>query len=532
MMRLIRLISSMRCSCVGSRPAVSAMTTSISRERAAAMASNTTAPGSPPDWATTATAFFSPQAASCSRAAARKVSPAASSTERPRFWKYLASLPIEVVLPEPLTPASMTTRGFLPDKSSGCSSGPSVSTSIARSSAFSCFAVCSRRARSRKPAIRNRVASTPTSLASNAASSVSNSTGSIASPPKSPESRERVFVSPSLRRAAQERCRRTFSDDGSSIGEAGGRENAFTSRDFPVYHEQVHRARLPLAMQLEADRMANLVIRPEEFAREMKVVMEERRRSYEDRPRSLLSENLLATAFAAHPYKWPTIGWMQDLENMSWRDARDWYKHWYAPNNAIVVVVGDIEPHEVLAWARRYYGALAPKAIPARKALVEPVQRGPKRVTVKAPAELPYVRLGYKAPVLRDIAKDWEPFAISLLAEVLGGSDAARLHQVLVRERRVATSVGADYEMVSRGPGMVFVEAAAAQGRSGAELEDGVRQTIARIAADGVAAEELNRAKVQLLAQLVYKRDSFFAQALELGELEASGLSFRDADRI
>jgi zinc protease len=272
--------------------------------------------------------------------------------------------------------------------------------------------------------------------------------------------------------------------------------------------------------------------RPEEFAREIKVVMEERRRSYEDRPRSLLNENLLATAFAAHPYKWPTIGWMQDLENMSWRDARAWYRHWYAPNNAIVVVVGDVEPQKVLAWARRYYGALAPKAIPARKTLGEPVQRGLKRVTLKAPAELPYVRLGYKAPVLRDMAKDWEPFAISLLAELLGGSDAARLHQVLVRERRVATSVGVDYEMISRGPGMVFVEAAAAQGRGGAELEAGVREVIARIAADGVTAEELNRAKVQLLARLVYKRDSFFAQALELGELESSGLPYRDADRI
>jgi zinc protease len=316
------------------------------------------------------------------------------------------------------------------------------------------------------------------------------------------------------------------------VAEAGGRDNAFTSTDFTVYHEQVHRDRLPLAMQLEADRMANLVIRPEEFAREIKVVMEERRRSYEDRPRSLLIESLLATAFAAHPYKWPTIGWMQDLENMGWRDARAWYKQWYAPNNAIIVVVGDVEPEKVLDWARRYYGALASKAIPARKTLGEPPQRGLKRVMVKAPAELPYVRLGYKAPVLRDIAKDWEPFAISLLAELLGGSDAARLHQVLVRERRIATSVGADYEMVSRGPGMVFVEAAAAQGRSGSDLEAGVREVIAGIAAAGVTAEELNRAKVQLLAQLVYKRDSFFAQALELGELESTGLSYRYADRV
>jgi len=150
------------------------------------------------------------------------------------------------------------------------------------------------------------------------------------------------------------------------VAEAGGRDNAFTSTDYTVYHEQVHRDRLPFVMSLEADRMANLQIRPEEFAREIKVVMEERRMSYDDQPRSLLDESLLATAFAAHPYKWPTIGWMQDLQNMSWQDALAWYRHWYAPNNATVVVVGDVDPDRVLAWAKRYYGPLARKAVPAR----------------------------------------------------------------------------------------------------------------------------------------------------------------------
>ena len=316
------------------------------------------------------------------------------------------------------------------------------------------------------------------------------------------------------------------------VAEAGGRENAFTSTDFTVYHEQVHRDRLPLAMRLEADRMVNLVVRPEEFAREIKVVMEERRLSYEDRPRSLLYENLLATAFAAHPYKWPTIGWMQDLQNMSWEDAQSWYRRWYAPGNATVIVVGDVEPQQVLALARRYYGVLPRRTIPGRKALAEPAQRGIKRVTLKAAAELPYVRLGYKVPALRDPANDWEPFAISLIAEALGGNDAARFNQILVRERRIATSAEADYELISRGPGMLFLSAAAAKGRSGAELEDGMREIVARVAAEGVTAEELERAKVQRLAQIVFRRDSFFAQALELGELESVGLSFRDADRI
>jgi zinc protease len=316
------------------------------------------------------------------------------------------------------------------------------------------------------------------------------------------------------------------------VAEAGGRDNAFTSTDYTVYHEQVHRDRLPFVMRLEADRMANLIIRPEEFAREIKVVMEERRMSYEDQPRALLDENLLATAFAAHPYQWPTVGWMHDLQNMNWRDAAAWYKSWYAPNNATVVVVGDVDPDQVLVWAKRYYGAVARKAIPARKPLSEPAQRGIKRVALKAPAELPYVRLGYKAPALRDPSKDWEPFAISVLVKVLGGNDAARLNQILVRERRIATSAGAEYEPISRGPGMVFLNAAAAQGHGGAELEAALREIVARVAAEGVTPEELQRAKVQLLAQLVYRRDSFFAQAMELGELESTGLSFRDADRI
>ncbi|HEY6241216.1 MAG TPA: insulinase family protein, partial [Burkholderiales bacterium] len=191
-----------------------------------------------------------------------------------------------------------------------------------------------------------------------------------------------------------------------------------------------------------------------------------------------------------------------------------------------------VEPERVLAWARRYYGPLAPRANPVRKLFSEPIQRGIKYVTVKAPAELAYVRLGYKAPALRDPANDWEPFAISLLVQLLGGDDAARLNQILVRERRIATSAEAEYELISRGPGMIFLDAAAAQGHSGAELETALREIVARIASEGVAPEELERAKVQRLAQLVYRRDSFFAQALELGELESSGLSFRDADRI
>jgi zinc protease len=316
------------------------------------------------------------------------------------------------------------------------------------------------------------------------------------------------------------------------VAEAGGRDNAFTSTDVTVYHQQVHRDRLQFVMGLEADRMANLAIRPEEFAREIKVVMEERRLSTEDQPRALLDESLSSTAFAAHPYMWPTIGWMADLQNMTWKDARAWYKSWYAPNNATLVIVGDVDPAQVVAWAKKYYGPVARRPLPLRKPQSEPPQRGIKRVVVKAPAELAFVRFAYKVPALRDAEKDWEPYAVAVLAKVLGGNDAARLNQTLVRDRRIATSAGADYELLSRGPGMLFLNAAAAQGHTGSELEEALRNVAAQIVSRSASPEEVQRAKVQLLSELVFRRDSFFAQAMELGELEASGLSFRDADRI
>src|SRR5258706_5209365 len=142
------------------------------------------------------------------------------------------------------------------------------------------------------------------------------------------------------------------------IAAAGGRDNAFTSRDATGYHQQLHKSRLALSFELEADRMANLQLSPEEFAKEIKVVMEERRLATEDRAQGMCFEQLMATALLAHPYRAPTVGWMSDLEHMTWRDARDWYDRWYAPNNATVVVVGDVEPREVFALAERYFGGI------------------------------------------------------------------------------------------------------------------------------------------------------------------------------
>ena len=316
------------------------------------------------------------------------------------------------------------------------------------------------------------------------------------------------------------------------IAAAGGRENAFTNRDYTAYFQQVPKTALPLMFELEADRMSNLLVTADEFSREIKVVMEERRLRTEDQPRALVAEALNAEAYFAHPYRWPVIGWMNDLENMSYLDARNWYARWYVPNNALVVVVGDVKAEEVFALAQKYYGRIKAGPLPARKPQTEPEQRGVRRLVVKAPAELPYLLMGWKCPVLRDVDKDWQPYALEVLAGVLDGNESARLNQSLVRNSRLASEVGAGYDATARGPGMCFLEGTPSQGRSALELEAGLRAELARIVQDGVTEDELARVKAQVVASQVFKRDSIFGQAMEIGQFETAGLSHKDIDRV
>jgi zinc protease len=314
------------------------------------------------------------------------------------------------------------------------------------------------------------------------------------------------------------------------IAAAGGRENAFTSHDYTAYFQMLHASRLPLATRLEADRMRNLTLSEKEFKKEIKVVMEERRWRTEDRPRSLLFEQLMAVAYLVHPYRRPVIGWMSDLESMTVRDVRDWYHRWYAPNNATLVVVGDVKAEEVFKLAQRHYGKYKPTALPARKPQREPAQRGVRRVTVKAPAKLPYLIMGYHAEPLRDARNDWEPYALEVLAGVLDGYAAARLNRELVRETRLAQSVGASYDLLARGPSLFLLEGTPSQGRTAAELEAALREQVQRIVEQGVDPEELDRVKAQVVASQVYSRDSMFSQAMQIGQLEMVGLSYQDLD--
>jgi len=311
------------------------------------------------------------------------------------------------------------------------------------------------------------------------------------------------------------------------IAAAGGRENAFTSYDYTAYFQQLHQSKLPLAMQLESDRMHNLQLTGAEFAKEIKVVMEERRWRTDDDAQSLLQEQLLANVYLEHPYHHPVIGWMNDLEALSVADARNWYRRWYVPNNATLVIAGDVDPKAVFALAEKYYGRIPARALPARREFSEPAQIGIRRLVVKAPAELPQLIMAYHAPVIKDPQRDWKPYALEILAGVLDGNASARLNKHLVREQQIASATGAGYDSISRGPGLFTLEATPATGKSVEAVEAALRQEIATLIGAGVSEDELQRVKAQVTASEVYKRDSLFYQAMQIGQLESIGLGHR-----
>jgi zinc protease len=317
------------------------------------------------------------------------------------------------------------------------------------------------------------------------------------------------------------------------IAENGGSENAFTSRDYTAYFQTMEKSRLPVSFELEADRMRNLVIPEQEFLKEVQVVMEERRMRTEDNPQSLTYEQFNATAYVNSPYRIPVIGWMDDLESMHVEDLKSWYRKWYAPNNATVVVVGDVDPDQVYALAKKYFGPLKPSDIEPAKPRREIEQRGSKRIEVKAPAELPYLIMGYKVPVVLTAGTEelWEPYALEVLAGVLDGGTAARLASELVRGQSVAASAGAAYDGYDRLQGLFLLSGTPANGHTTGQLEQALRAQIERLYEEQVGSDELARVKAQIRASRVYEQDSIFYQAMQIGMLATVGLDWSELER-
>lgn len=325
------------------------------------------------------------------------------------------------------------------------------------------------------------------------------------------------------------------------VAALGGRENAFTARDYTGYYQQIPADRLEDVMQLEADRFQGNQWADAEFAKEIEVVKEERRLRTEDSPRAILYESLNAAVFVASPYRRPIVGWMNDLDAMTPADVREFYQRWYVPANAALVVAGDVDVAQVRRWAEKYYGPIPARALPPRKPRLEPPQTGVRRIDVKAPAEQAYVALAFKVPGLTasaltaatPSAADEDALALTVLAAVLDGYSGARLDRALTQGvDRVADSAGAYNGLWGRGPQIFTLDGVPVTGKTAEQVEAGLRAQIARVAQGGVSDAELNRVKTQWVAGEVYKLDSVFNQARELGSNWVQGLPLDAGEQL
>jgi zinc protease len=261
------------------------------------------------------------------------------------------------------------------------------------------------------------------------------------------------------------------------------------------------------------------------------VVKEERRLRTEDKPSGMVFEQFNAVAWRASPYRNPVIGWMNDLDNMTLEDLAEWYRRWYAPNNATLVVVGDVVPEQVRDIADKHFGPLPKSDLEPLKPAAEPKQTGETRVEVRVPARQPYLLMGYKTPMVGWTEEDWEPYALYVASSVLDGGESARLSRKLVRGSGIAASAGASYGTYGRLPGMFVLDGTPTDGHTVAEVEQALRAEIERLRNELIDPAELKRIVTQAVAGKVYEADSLFNQAMEIGVLETVGLDWRLLDK-
>jgi zinc protease len=314
------------------------------------------------------------------------------------------------------------------------------------------------------------------------------------------------------------------------IAENGGDENAFTDYDYTGYYQLLDASKLPIAFELEADRMRHLTLDAGEFAKEIQVIMEERRMRTEDNPHGKAYERWMAAAHVSTAYHHMPIGWMHDLENMTVEDLRAWYEQWYAPNNALIVVVGDVKPKQVYELAQKHFGPLKPSTLPIIKPQLEIPPLGKRTLEVKVRAQLPWLGMAYNAPCLKNDPESHDPYVLRMIACVLDNGRSSRLSEELVRGQEVAADASAWYDPYSRLSSLFMLDATPAPSRTVAELEAALVKQIQRLKTTLVSPDELTRIKARLLAVRTYAQDSISRQANEIASLEAVGLSWKLRD--
>ncbi|WP_340115844.1 pitrilysin family protein [Pelagibius sp. 7325] len=318
------------------------------------------------------------------------------------------------------------------------------------------------------------------------------------------------------------------------IAANGGRENAFTSWDYTAYYQTVAADRLEIMMKNEADRMANLRLTDAVVLPEREVVREERRSRTDNEPASQLGEISRAVQFLNHPYRIPIIGWDHEIEQLSTEAAIAFYDKWYAPNNAILIIAGDVEPEEVRVLAEKYYGVIPAKDIPERQRVIEPPQNAPREVRLtSARVRQPQVSISYLAPSYRQAAEDGDPaeaYALQVASEIVGGGATARLYSRLVVEQGVAGSAGAGYGANNYDYSTFEFYVAPRPGQEIEPAEAALRQEIAKLLESGVTEEEVAAAKKRLVAGAVFARDNLSTAPRVIGAALTTGGSLEQVE--
>jgi len=309
------------------------------------------------------------------------------------------------------------------------------------------------------------------------------------------------------------------------IQENGGNTNAFTSQDYTAYFENLSAERIQVALDLESDRMQNLVLREEDFRTERMVVMEERRLRTEDNPGAVLSEQLAAAAFQTQPYHWPIIGWMSDLQRLTLDDLKQHYRTYYNPVNAFIVAVGDFKKGDLLRSIEKAFGSFPKGVAPNQKKDIDPPQLGERRIFVKKEAQLPSMIMGYHVPNLQDP----DSYVLEVIAAVLSGGKSSRLYQNVVQGKGLAFSVDADQPLLSKDPSLFYLSADPLPGKKVSEVEEALDQEVERLQKELVGERELGKVKNQLEAAFVYGQDSIFYQGMLLARREIAS-SWRAID--
>ncbi len=313
-----------------------------------------------------------------------------------------------------------------------------------------------------------------------------------------------------------------------TIRKSGGIDNAFTSQDFTAYFENLAADRVELALELEADRMQGLILDDSEFQTEREVVKEERRLRTEDDPQGALVEALFAQAFLSHPYHWPVIGWFADLDAMTLEDLQRHYDTFYSPNNATLIVVGDIKADALLPTIKQLFEPIPKGPSPKQALSAEPEQRGERRFLLKREAQVPFVMMGFRVPNY----SSEDSYALDILESILSHGKSSRLYQSLVYDQKNSLAVGAEYSLMQADPSLFYFYSLVSPGAKVEVVEEALQHEITRLQSEPPSELELQRAKNQVEASRIFEQDSNFRHAMLLGQSESIGAGWRRVDQF